>query len=128
MRVAVVDDRSVNRMMARTMLEQAGALVYEFADGSALLRGLRMPDASIQAVLMDLQMEPMDGLEATRLIRADASPRMNKLPILAMTGNLMRNEQELTRQAGMNGFLSKPLLYEDLVRQLRSHVWGLGRP
>ncbi|MEY4645875.1 MAG: hypothetical protein RLZZ596_2706, partial [Pseudomonadota bacterium] len=42
-----------------------------------------------------------------------------------MTGNLMRNEQELTEQAGMNGFLSKPLLYQDMVRQLRSKVWGV---
>lgn len=102
------------------MLEKAGATAYEFEDGSALLNALRTPlGDQLHAVLMDLQMEPMDGLQTTRLIRAETQASWHTLPIIAMTGNLMEEENMATEKAGMNGFLSKPLNYETFIEQLR---------
>ena len=102
------------------MLEKAGATAYEFEDGSALLNALRTPlGDQLHAVLMDLQMEPMDGLQTTRLIRAETQASWHTLPIIDMTGNLMEEENVATEKAGMNGFLSKPLNYETFIEQLR---------
>lgn len=122
MQVAVVDDRSLNRKVARMMLEQSGAGVHEFEDGSTLLNALRTTPLGDQlhAVLMDLQMEPMDGFQTTRLIRAETQASWHTLPIIAMTGNLMHDEEKKTAEVGMNGFLSKPLDYKTTIELLRT--------
>jgi CheY-like chemotaxis protein len=64
----------------------------------------------------------MDGLEATRLIRAERQAPWGQLPIIAMTGKLMAEERQATLDAGMNGFLAKPMNYEVMVETLRAEL------
>lgn len=118
MHLAVVDDVLLNRQVARLMLQKGGATVHEFADGSAFLRALRAPGSHFDAALMDIQMSPMDGLEATRLIRAERQANWRTIPIVAMTGNLMKQEKEACLAAGMDDFLPKPLDYSAALNAL----------
>ena len=70
-------------------------------------------------VLMDVQMPVMDGYTATRKIRALDDPARAKLPILAMTANAFDEDRRNALESGMNGFLSKPIVIDDLVQELR---------
>ena len=70
-------------------------------------------------VLMDVQMPVMDGLEATRRIRSGENPLGRTIPILAMTANAFDEDRRNALESGMNGFLSKPIVIDDLVQELR---------
>ena len=70
-------------------------------------------------VLMDVQMPIMDGYTATRKIRALDDPARAKLPILAMTANAFDEDRRNALESGMNGFLSKPIVIDDLMQELR---------
>ena len=74
---------------------------------------------SYDLVLMDVQMPVMDGYTATRKIRALDDPARAKLPILAMTANAFDEDRRNALESGMNGFLSKPIVIDDLVQELR---------
>ena len=73
---------------------------------------------SYDLVLMDVQMPIMDGYTATRKIRALDDPARAKLPILAMTANAFDEDRRNALESGMNGFLSKPIVIDDLVQEL----------
>ena len=70
-------------------------------------------------VLMDVQMPIMDGYEATRQIRALENPALAGIPILAMTANAFEEDKKSALDCGMNGFLSKPIIMEELVHELQ---------
>ena len=76
--------------------------------------------ASFDAVLMDCQMPVMDGYEATRRIRQDE--RLRKLPIIALTANALPSERERCREAGMDGYITKPVRSADLLAALAEHL------
>ena len=101
----LVEDNSVNQELALEILEGAGIRV-DVANNGAEAVGMVGRNA-YDGVLMDLQMPVMDGLEATRQIRADG--RFNGLPILAMTANAMSGDKELCIAAGMNDHIGKPI-------------------
>ncbi|WP_052389624.1 ATP-binding protein [Belnapia moabensis] len=116
LRLLVVDDVLVNRKVARALLEPAGHSVAEAADGEAALDALRsgpLPDA----VLMDVHMEPLDGLAATRRLRA-LGGEAARLPVIALTGSVDPAEQAACRAAGMDGHLSKPIERAALLAEL----------
>ena len=71
-------------------------------------------------VLMDIQMPVMDGYEATRSIRALENPKIADIPILAMTANAFDEDRKAAMDAGMNGFLTKPIQIEELIQALES--------
>ena len=73
----------------------------------------------IDLVLMDVQMPVMDGLEATRRIRRLSNPQQASIPILAMTANAFNEDRDIALEAGMDGFLSKPIDVEELIRTLQ---------
>jgi signal transduction histidine kinase/CheY-like chemotaxis protein len=106
LRVLVVDDVAANRMVARAMLVAAGHTVELAADGAAALDAVATQD--FDAVLIDLQMPGMDGLEATRRIRALPPPR-GRVPVFALTASALPEQVEQCRQAGMDGHLAKPI-------------------
>lgn len=114
--VLVVEDNAINREVAAELLVAAGATV-ELAeggrDGVARVLGKGGP---LDAVLMDMQMPDLDGLEATREIRRD--PRMAQLPILAMTANVSTDDMAACTAAGMNGHVPKPIESARLVASL----------
>ncbi|MGG7602960.1 response regulator [Massilia sp. BKSP1R2A-1] len=116
MRILLVEDNAVNRQVARELLESEGAQVALAENGhdgvEFLLSAERLPDA----VLMDMQMPVMDGLEATRRIRRALGAT---LPIIAMTANAGEDDRARCLDAGMNEHLGKPIDLEALIHALR---------
>jgi PAS domain S-box-containing protein len=120
--VLVVEDNEVNQLVAVGMLEVLGYTSEVAADGAAA--AARAADGGFDAVLMDLQMPRLDGYAATRLIR-QAEPPGVRMPIIALTASATAGEQQRCLQAGMTGFLSKPVGIEAMGRVLREQL-GVG--
>ena len=117
-KVLLVDDDARNIFALTSVLEQRGLVVEPARNGVEALEKLAADD-TIDIVLMDVMMPVMDGLEATRRIRAEA--RWQKLPIIAITAKAMRDDQEQCRRAGANDYLAKPIEVDRLISLLR--VW-----
>lgn len=120
-RILIVDDVLVNRFVVEVYLKKMGIRPTAAENGTQALRLLERE--SFDLVFMDVQMPVMDGLEATRHIRAGGSGLRNaELPIIAMTAHAMRGDEEMCTAAGMNDYISKPIsqkvLQEKLVRWL----------
>ncbi len=117
-RILLVDDDMRNIFALTGALEQKGALVEVARNGFEALEKLDLV-ADIDMVLMDVMMPGMDGLEATRRIRADG--RFQKLPIIAITAKAMKDDQEQCIKAGASDYLAKPIDIDRLYSLLR--VW-----
>jgi len=122
-RILVVDDNAINLDVAKMMLEEEGARVWLAGDGIEALAMLREPQFKVDVVLMDVQMPGMDGLEATRQIRADKA--LAPTPVLALTAGVTPVQRSAAMEAGMNGFITKPIDMDRAVVLLRS-VIGAG--
>jgi len=126
-RVLLAEDNDVNALIAEAVLKQLGAEVSRVSSGRAAVAaalGSQRP----HAVLMDLRMPDLDGLSATREIRArERAARISRLPIIALTANSSRDDVNACEAAGMDGFLSKPFTDEGLARVLAAHL-GPGIP
>ena len=107
----LVEDNSINQMVAGRLLESAGATVDVVGSGAGALAALAASPGRFDAVLMDIQMPGMDGYETTREIRARLGL---KLPVIAMTANALPADRERSLAAGMNDHVSKPLDIERL--------------
>jgi signal transduction histidine kinase len=108
LRLLLVEDNEINRQIATELLRDAGAAVEQAHNGIQALQMLaQVPPDHFDLVLMDVQMPEMDGLEATRRIRADV--RLLGLPVVAMTAHAMVRERERCLQAGMDDHVSKPI-------------------
>jgi CheY-like chemotaxis protein len=117
-KVMVVDDDVRNIFALASALEQKGLQVEIGRNGfEALSKLAEAPD--IDLVLMDVMMPGMDGLEATRRIRAN--PKFAQLPVIAVTAKAMKDDQEQCRRAGANDYLAKPIDLDRLFSLLR--VW-----
>ncbi|HET7882041.1 MAG TPA: response regulator, partial [Acetobacteraceae bacterium] len=112
LRVLLVDDSVVNREIAAGYLRKSGHTVIEASDGSDAVELAGAHDFDV--VLMDMRMSGMNGLEATRRIRALPAPR-GKVPIVAVTANALDEHAEECRRAGMNDHLAKPFAQADLL-------------
>ena len=128
-RVLLVEDNELNRIVASELLcDVAGMDVTLAGNGQEALARLR--DARFDLVLMDIQMPGMDGLQATRLIRADKS--LAKLPVIAMTAHAFARDREQSKAAGMNDHVSKPFepaqLFETMLRWLTPAPSSLASP
>jgi PAS domain S-box-containing protein len=116
LQLLVVEDNALNREVIFELLQQEGAQVL-VADGG--LQGVSMVlggEPRFDAVIMDMQMPEIDGLEASRRIRADG--RFAELPILAISANVTAADQSLCLQAGMNDHLGKPINIDAVVGKL----------
>ncbi|MDP4614268.1 MAG: ATP-binding protein [Limnohabitans sp.] len=114
--ILIVEDHPINQMLACRMLEKWGHRVSLAENGQEALDRLSAHTDSFDLVLMDMQMPVMGGLEATAKIRQ--MPPFRDLPIVAMTANAMLGDREMCLAAGMNDYLSKPILAKDLQEKL----------
>ncbi|GAB3192177.1 hybrid sensor histidine kinase/response regulator [Hydrogenophaga aquatica] len=123
-RVLLVEDNDINREFAVELLRSEGMEVDEAMDGAQAVEQVQRED--YDAVLMDIQMPVMDGLEAARRIRALSSQpggeRYAQLPIIAMTALAMAQDAEQSRAAGMNDHVTKPIAPERLMGALMRFV------
>lgn len=117
LRVLVVDDVIPNQMVARAMLERDGHQVVCAHDGQQAVS--KAQEDSFDVILMDLRMPQLDGLGATRAIRA-LDEACARVPIIAMTANAAEADRQACREAGMNDFLAKPVSAEALRAALRA--------
>lgn len=131
-RILVVEDNELNAEIAQCLLEERGFEVECVYDGSQAVERIRTTQpGTYDVVLMDIMMPVMDGLEATRTIRALERPDCHTLPIVAMSANAFDDDLKKSVECGMNGHLSKPVevdkLYHVLEQVLRSPS-GPGHP
>lgn len=110
MRILLVEDNSLNMEIATFMVETAGAVVTPARNGREAVDVYRShPAGSFDIVLMDVMMPEMDGLEATRQIRASGLSDAGSIPIIAMTANAFAEDVKKCKAAGMNEHIAKPL-------------------
>jgi PAS domain S-box-containing protein len=121
LRVLVVEDNPTNRLVATKMLSQLGAEVETAEDGA---QGVAAVDRSdFDLVFMDIQMPVMDGVEATRRIRAMAAPKRHTT-IVATTANVLPEQLALYRQSGINGVVAKPISPSALLAEIARVAGG----
>ncbi|WP_129021494.1 PAS domain-containing hybrid sensor histidine kinase/response regulator [Edaphocola flava] len=111
-RVLLVEDNEMNRLLAKTIMNQRGAVVEEAENGRIAVEMLQK-DAAYDVILMDVQMPLMDGVQATRYIRHQLQL---EIPIIALTASAYNSERSKCLEAGMNDYLAKPFDEEDLVK------------
>ena len=117
----LAEDNLTNQQVARAILEKAGIRVTVVDNGEEAVQAVR--ETLFDGVLMDIQMPRMNGYEATRRIRL--LPDCSQLPIIAMTAHAMKGDEEKCLEAGMDGYIAKPInqdrLFHTLWRFLRNH-------
>jgi CheY-like chemotaxis protein len=119
LRVLLVEDHPINQKLAISLIERAGHQVTLAQNGEEGLRAVMQQ--AFDLVFMDMQMPVMDGLEATRSIRAfEIAQGRPRLPVVAMTANAMDSDRQACADAGMDDFLSKPFK-ADSLRQILDH-------
>ena len=117
--ILLVEDNELNREIAQEILREYGFLVDSAENGAVAVEKVSTAaPGSYDLLLMDVQMPIMDGYTATRKIRALDDPARAKLPIIAMTANAFDEDRRNALESGMNGFLSKPIVIDDLVQEL----------
>ncbi|OQX25394.1 MAG: hypothetical protein BWK80_15800 [Desulfobacteraceae bacterium IS3] len=141
-RVLLVEDHPINRRVAAEILQTAGITVDTAVNGSEAVKAVK--EKSYHAILMDVQMPEMDGLEATRVIREWETPphspspsergpggpggevvagwRGERIPIIAMTAHAMAGDRQKCLDAGMNDYISKPINHNELFAILKKNI------
>ncbi|MBU0929107.1 MAG: transporter substrate-binding domain-containing protein [Spirochaetes bacterium] len=118
-RAIVAEDEAINRLYLKRVLESAGYEVMQAIDGEAALEAASSGEWGF--ILMDVSMPRMDGLEATRRIRAiEGERRSGRVPIIALTAHAYAEDRQACTEAGMDGFLSKPFTESALWAEVRS--------
>ena len=114
LRILVIEDSPVNMALTVAILENAGHVVLQAdhaGEGMEMARRER-PDL----VLMDIQLPDIDGLAATRMLKAD--PRTAHLPVIALTAFAMKGDEDDTRAAGCDGYVTKPIRYKEFLAEM----------
>jgi hypothetical protein len=129
LRVLVAEDHAVNRAYLEAVLEKLGHRGVFVGDGHGAVLAVQAqpPDEPFDVVLMDLHMPDMDGFTAARTIRAMPPPK-GRVPIVALTADAFQTSRELAREAGMEGFLTKPAHLPQLREALQRYGAGSTAP
>jgi len=126
LRILVAEDNPVNQELVLELLKQRGHTAVVAENGRRALAAAR--DGSFDAILMDVQMPTMSGIEATRAIREAEKATGAHVPIVAMTAHAMEGDRERCLEAGMDAYVSKPIQVAELFRVVEGLVAPPGRP
>jgi two-component system, sensor histidine kinase and response regulator len=126
LRILVAEDNAINSLVAVRLLEKAGHRVVVEINGQEALDALER--VSFDLVLMDEQMPIMGGFEAVARIRQREHGTGQHLPIVALTASAMKGDRERCLEAGMDGYVGKPIQEEELFAAIAAVVTGPGRP
>ena len=122
----LVEDNELNAEIAEILLEDEGAIITMVTDGQQAVELFNNnPEGTFDAILMDIMMPVMDGLTATKAIRALNRPDAGTIPIIAMTANAFAEDVQRCLDAGMNAHLAKPLDIEKVKKTICEHIIGL---
>jgi two-component system, cell cycle response regulator DivK len=119
-KVLVVEDNADNMTLALFLLESAGHTVLSAIDAEAGLTLARKERPNL--ILMDIQLPGMDGLQATVLLKRDDATR--GIPVIAVTALAMKGDEERIRAAGCDGYIAKPIRYQDFLAAIAAHLAG----
>jgi len=119
-RIVVIEDNPANMKLATFLLHGAGHEVLQATDAES---GLALIHAEMPAlVLMDVQLPGMDGITATRQLKAD--PATAHIPVIALTSHAMKGDEETMRVAGCDGYLAKPFHHRELLGMVEKMLAG----
>ncbi len=118
--ILIVEDEPKNLTLLRDLLQVSGYKTIEATDGEqgVELAKAKKPDL----ILMDVQMPKMDGLEATRILKADATT--SNIPVLALTSYAMKGDKERILEAGCNGYIAKPFDIQKVLKMVAEYLSG----
>ena len=121
--ILLVEDNELNREIAVEILNEYGFMVDTAENGAEAVEKVKNSKPwNYDLVLMDVQMPVMNGYEATKQIRALRDPALAGITILAMTANAFDEDKKKALECGMNGFLSKPIVIEELISMLQNNL------
>ena len=118
----IVEDIEINREILLSLLENTGVNTDCAGNGEEAVAIIKAAPGKYNAILMDMQMPVMDGLEATKRIRAMSAPQCKKIPIIAMTANVFKDDIEHCLAAGMNDHIGKPINIDEMFEKLRKFL------
>jgi signal transduction histidine kinase/DNA-binding response OmpR family regulator/PAS domain-containing protein len=121
-RVLLVEDMEINREIVLALLEPTQLEIDSAENGAKALEVFSKNPERYDAIFMDVQMPEMDGYEATSRIRALESPQAKRIPIIAMTANVFREDIEKCLNSGMNDHVGKPLDLDEILIKLRKYL------
>jgi len=113
----------VNQKVAVSVLQRRGHIVTVVPDGKRAVEALE--HETFDVILMDIQMPEMNGYEATFVIREKEKVTGGHIPIIALTAHAMRADQERCREAGMDGYISKPIQIKELIQKVEEAASAL---
>jgi two-component system cell cycle response regulator DivK len=119
-RILVIEDSPTNMMLSVDLLEHAGHTVLqaERADAGLEIAARERPDL----ILMDIQLPDMDGMSATRILKA--APNTKDIPVIALTASAMKGDRERILEAGCDGYIEKPIRYKTFLEQIDAATRG----
>ena len=120
--ILLAEDIEINREIVLALLEPSLLDIDCAENGAEAVRMFKEAPDKYGMIFMDIQMPEMDGYEATRRIRALDIPRAKTIPIIAISANVFREDVEKCVEAGMNGHIGKPLVFDEVIQQLRAHL------
>jgi CheY-like chemotaxis protein len=124
-RILVAEDNAINLKLTTHILEKFGYRVDGVENGAEAIRALET--VRYDLVIMDVQMPEMDGLQAVRIIRDGASNVLDhQVPVVALTANAMAEDRSICLASGMNDYLAKPVLSDELNRMINNHLKTAG--
>jgi CheY-like chemotaxis protein len=118
--ILVVDDNNINRLLINKVLSKWGATT-DFAENGLQAVEKIIANRSYDAVLMDVYMPEMGGIEATQVIRSKNEPYFQQLPIIALTASMLTSEREQIEQSGKNDYILKPFDPKNLFEKLSAY-------
>ena len=124
--VLLAEDVEINREIVVTLLESTGLEIDCAVDGAEAVQLFKAAPERYDMIFMDIQMPVMDGLEATRQIRALDYEKARTIPIVAMTANVFKEDVDRCIDAGMNSHIGKPIDYDDMLTKLTQYLINKG--